>query len=154
MDSEKNVDPIKSELKQYIFLSYRFLNILALDNYQVIKQKVFELIKSEISQQEKLIDIIFKKSILEWNYSLLYAKLSYDLDIELPQRKQEELNLKILISKKKKTSHTSSIFRLKLLERCKSVFNEELINLESKIIENDPIEREQKLKQYILGSKL
>jgi hypothetical protein len=125
---------------------------LTLDNYQEIKKKICELIKPEIAHQEKLIEVLFKKAIFEWTYVVIYSKLCYDLDKELPQRSEIEPNKVITTTTGKKSQNSTSIFRSKLLDKCKKVFKEELANFYVKC--EDPEEKELKVKQFTLGSKL
>jgi hypothetical protein len=69
------------------------------------------------------------------------------MDNELPQK--VELND---LEKKQKNITGSTIFRSKLIEKCRKIFKEE----KNTIFENsniDPEEREQKEKDFILGSE-
>ena len=105
----------------------------------MIKTSIFEAIKVNVAHQEKLIEVLFKKvyiylinkAIVEWTYVVIYSKLCYDLDKELPQKVESNVN----ITKTHKTSVTS-VFRSKLLEKCRKIFKDDLLNLESYIRSN------------------
>ena len=45
------------------------------------------------------------------------------------------------------------MFRSKLLEKCKTIFQEDLENIENYVHITDPEEREDKIKKFTLGSK-
>ena len=99
-DELSKKDVIKKELRE-------ILNSMTKDNYEEKKLKILELIKDKIENQNKFLEIIFLKSILEKSYVILYAKLCKDLNKELPQKSE--------------TRKTSSIFRQNLLEKCKEM---------------------------------
>jgi 5-formaminoimidazole-4-carboxamide-1-beta-D-ribofuranosyl 5'-monophosphate synthetase len=83
------------------------------------------------------------KAIIEKNYVIIYAKICYDLDKELPQK----------IENVDSGKRTTSYFRGKLLEKCKNIFKDDLENMVKYIVAEDEEEKEQKIKQFILGSK-
>ncbi len=62
----------------------------------------------------------------------------------LPQKNQKSLLNKSIIS---------SIFRSKLVDKCKTIFKEEISNIDKYVYYEDPLEREQKIKSFTLGSK-
>ena len=133
-------DAIKKELRE-------LLNKMTKDNYDQIKIKILELIKDKIENQDKLIDIIFLKSLLEKSYVSLYAKLCKDLNKELPQKVDNEKNNKKRVKK--------SLFREKLLDKCKEMVKYEEKNIfEEYIKEDNEEERELKIKKIILGNAL
>ena len=133
-------DTIKKELRE-------LLNKMTKDNYDQIKIKILELIKDKIENQDKLIDIIFLKSLLEKSYVSLYAKLCKDLNKELPQKVDNENNNKKRVKK--------SLFREKLLDKCKEMVKYEEKNIfEEYIKEDNEEERELKIKKIILGNAL
>ena len=47
----------------------------------------------------------------------------------------------------------TSVFRSKLLEKCKKIFKEELANMGSYITGEDQAEKDLRMKQFTLGSK-
>lgn len=73
---------------------------------------------------------------------MIYSKLCFDLDRDLPQK----------VDSDKKSS--TSVFRKKLLEKCKTIFQEDLKNIEKYITVSDPDEKEDKIKKFTLGSKI
>ena len=135
-------DAIKKELRE-------LLNILTKDNFEEIKIKILEIIKDNMENQEKFLDIIFLKSLLEKSYVAIYAKLIKDLNKELPQKKEKKSNAK------KKPGKISTIFREKLLEKCKNILKFEEKNFLNQLIkEENEQEREIKMKKIILGDAL
>ena len=133
-DELSKKDVIKKELRE-------ILNSMTKDNYEEKKLKILELIKDKIENQNKFLEIIFLKSILEKSYVILYAKLCKDLNKELPQKSE--------------TRKTSSIFRQNLLEKCKEMLKfEEKINFDEYVKEADEQEKNNKIKKIILGNAL
>ena len=135
-------DVIKKELRE-------LLNIMTKDNFEEIKNKILEIIKDNIENQDKFLDIIFLKSLLEKSFVAIYAKLIKELNKELPQKIKKKIN------NKKKTEKNSTIFREKLLEKCKSILKFEEKNIFENFIrvENEQ-EKEIKMKKIILGDAL
>ena len=135
-------DIITKELRE-------LLNKMTKDNYEEIKIKILEIIKNEVENQNKLLDIIFLKSCQEESFVGIYAQLCKYLNKELPQKIQKK------IKKENKKYKKSTIFREKLLEKCK-----EMIKFEEKKIfeefnkENIDEEREKKIKNIIIGNAL
>ena len=112
---EENEEEIKIELPNFIneikkdeikgnFLEY--LNIILIDNYIDIRDKIVPFIINNPFNQEKFIDILFQKSIYENKFRPLYAKLCKDLD-------------KCLVPKKEKIK---SPLRNRLIDICKRNF--------------------------------
>ena len=136
-------DIIKKELRE-------LLNIMTKDNFEEIKSKILEIIKENIENQEKFLDIIFLKSLLEKSYVAIYAKLIKELNKELPQK----IKKKLIGKKKSKKQHT--IFREKLLEKCKKMIKfEERENFDDYINTGENSEeKENKIKKIILGNAL
>ena len=133
-DELSKKDVIKKELRE-------ILNSMTKDNYEEKKLKILELIKDKIENQNKFLEIIFLKSILEKSYVILYAKLCKDLNKELPQKSE--------------TRKTSSIFRQNLLEKCKEMLKfEEKKNFDEYVKEADEQEKNNKIKKIILGNAL
>ena len=135
-------DIITKELRE-------LLNKMTKDNYEEIKIKILEIIKNEVENQNKLLDIIFLKSCQEESFVGIYAQLCKYLNKELPQKIQKKTK------KENKKYKKSTIFREKLLEKCK-----EMIKFEEKKIfeefnkENIDEEREKKIKNIIIGNAL
>ena len=97
--NENNKDNIKSDFIE-------FLNIILIDNYIEIRNKIVPYIINNPLNQEKFIDILYEKSIKEKKYRSLYAKLCKDLD-------------KCLVRKKEKIK---SPLRIRLIENSKKNF--------------------------------
>ena len=135
-------DIITKELRE-------LLNKMTKDNYEEIKIKILEIIKNEVENKNKLLDIIFLKSCQEESFVVIYAQLCKYLNKELPQKIQKKTK------KENKKYKKSTIFREKLLEKCK-----EMIKFEEKKIfeefnkENIDEEREKKIKNIIIGNAL
>ncbi len=138
-DEKDKIDSIKKDLRE-------LLNSMTKDNYELIKNKILEIIKDKIENQDKFIDIIFLKSISEESYVGVYAKLINDLDQELPQKIEK-------IYKNKRWVITS--FTDKLIKKCKEMmkFEKKKIYLEY-LKENAEIKNEDKMKKIILGNSL
>ena len=128
-------DIIKKELRE-------LLNKLTKDNYEFLKDKILEIIKDKIENQEKFLDIIFIKAIKEKSYSELYANLCKYLNKKLPQKSNKP--------KKEKVKNTSSVFRDKLIDKCKKILKSK--NYDEYIKEDDQQEKIIKLKKIILGN--
>ncbi len=128
-------DIIKKELRE-------LLNKLTKDNYEFLKDKILEIIKDKIENQEKFLDIIFIKAIKEKSYSELYANLCKYLNKKLPQKSNK--------TKKEKIKNISSVFRDKLIDKCKKILKSK--NYEEYIKEEDQQEKIIKLKKIILGN--
>ena len=135
-------DVIKKELRE-------LLNIMTKDNFEEIKLKILEIIKDNLENQDKFLEIIFLKSLLEKSYVAIYAKLIKDLNKELPQKKDKKNN------SRKKQGKISTIFREKLLEKCKNILKFEEKNFLVEFIkEENEQEKEIKMKKIILGDAL
>ena len=78
---------------------------------------------------------------------MIYARLCKDLDLDLPQKVEQTEQ------ERKKSSKRCSIFRTKLIEKCKKIFKEEGVLFDPNKF-TDQEEREQLEKDYILGSKI
>ena len=134
-------DVIKKELRE-------LLNIMTKDNFEEIKIKILEIIKNNIENQDKFLEIIFLKSLLEKSYVAIYAKLIKELNKELPQKIEKN-------NSKKKPGKNKTIFRGKLLEKCKNILKYEKKNvLDNLIKEENEQEKEIKIKKIILGDAL
>ena len=140
LDELKQKDPIKFDLTE-------LLNILTVDNYEETKNLIYDKISSNIQFQEKFLDVLFQKAINEKAFVNLYAKLCKELDKSLPQRMETNQN-NGKINKK-----NPSIFRSKLLDKCREIFKiDNNTKINEYIKETDPFEREIKLKKFILGN--
>ena len=139
IDEEANKDPIRFQITEH-------LNILTVDNYKQTSENIYELIQDSIENQEKFLDVLFNKSVNEKAYVKLYAKLCKDFDKRLPQKspKKDDKN-----PKKKPTS----MMRVKLLDKCRQIFKiENNEKFDEYIKVQDPVEREIKLKKFVLGN--
>ena len=126
-------DKTKNELRE-------LLNILTKDNYDNVKCKILEIIKENVKLQEQFLGIFFLKAVREKSYGELYAKLCKYLNKELPQKSK----------KNEKAKNPSSFFREKLIEKCREVLKS--TNFDKYIKEDDPIEKQIKIKKFILGN--
>ena len=79
IDEEAKKDPIKFQITEH-------LNILTVDNYRTTADNIYEIIKEDVSYQEKFLDVLFNKSVNEKAYVKLYAKLCKEFDKKLPQK--------------------------------------------------------------------
>ena len=139
IDEEASKDPIRFQITEH-------LNILTVDNYKQTSENIYEIIKDDIENQEKFLDVLFNKSVNEKAYVKLYAKLCKDFDKKLPQKspKKDDKN-----PKKKPTS----MMRVKLLDKCRQIFKiENNEKFDEYIKVQDPVEREIKLKKFVLGN--
>ena len=126
-------DKTKNELRE-------LLNILTKDNYDNIKCKILEIIKENVKLQEQFLGIFFLKAVREKSYGELYAKFCKYLNRELPQKSK----------KNEKAKNPSSFFREKLIEKCREILKS--TNFDKYIKEDDPIEKQIKIKKFILGN--
>ena len=134
-------DPTKRNLRGY-------LNMLTKDNYEETKSQILSVIKDNVDYQVKFLDVLFQKAVLERAYVELYAKLCKELDKELPQKNKPKEG-----KEGEKKTKSTSVMRAKLLDKCREIFqikNNE--KFDEYIKEKDPIERENKLKKFILGN--
>ena len=125
-----------------------FLNILTVDNYNEISEKIYEIIEKEIGNQEKFLDILFNKIVSEKVSVGLYAKLCKDFNKKLPQKSR-------LMEDKKsdKPKKYSSIMRMNLIDKCREIFRiENNDKFDEYIKVQNPQERNIKFKNFILGS--
>ena len=133
-------DAIKKELRD-------LLNKMTKDNYDSIMIKILEIIKDNIDNQDKFLDIIFLKSISEMSYVRLYAELCKDLDKELQEK------IEIISKNKNKVKKQITLFTYKLIEKCKEMVKfEETKKYEEYIKENNENEKKHKMKKIILGN--
>jgi len=125
------------------------LNTITIDNFTETKQVIMEIINECQENQEKFIEVIFKKAVTEKSYVVIYARLCKEVDRELTPKEE---NLKSSIEAKKPPTRTS-LFRTKLLEKCKNVFKQE-DQEEVSLYENiqDPEEKQQRQKAFLLGN--
>lgn len=122
-------DNIKRELRG-------MLNILVKDNYNEIKKQILEIIKDNEEYQDQFLEPFFRKILREPSYSEIYAKLTKYLNKELPQK-----------SKNEKTKHPSSIFRIKLIDKCRDFLKEK--DFDKYLDEEKSEDSKIKLKKYI-----
>ena len=107
------------------------LNTLTLDNFNNVKNKLFNLLNKNNDNQQKFIEVILEKSIIENCYVILYAKLCKELI--------NNLNVK-----------NECYLKNKLIEACKSSFDKIDYEINSKSILND--EQYYNQKKKILGN--
>ena len=139
IDEEATKDPVRFKITEH-------LNILTVDNYKTTSDNIYEIIKDDIANQEKFLDVLFNKSVNEKAFVKLYAKLCKDFDKKLPQKNEKKKDEK---SNKKPTS----VMRVKLLDKCRQIFkieNNEKFDEYIKVA--DPVEREIKLKKFVSGN--
>jgi len=108
-----------------------------------------ELVNQGQENQEKFIEVLFKKAVTEKSYVVIYARLCKEVDRELTP-KEDNSKSSIII---KKPPIKTSLFRTKLLEKCKNVFkqeDQEELNLYSNI--KDPEEKQHRQKAFLLGN--
>jgi len=142
LDEEKKRDPIRNEL-------IALLNILTVDNYDDVKRQIYEIIKGDVEDQGKFLEVLFKKAVHEKAFVLLYSKLCKDLDRELPQ-KSDKVAEKTVGGK---LATRPSVMRSKLLDRCKEIFKTDQDSKVDQYIKvSDPEEREAKMKKFLLGN--
>lgn len=128
------------------------MNTITIDNFAETKQAIMDLIiqgKDDQENQEKFIEVLFKKAVTEKSYVVIYARLCKEVDRELTPKDE---NLKSSITAKKPAAKTSA-FRTKLLEKCKNVFKNEdqdEVSLYKNI--KDPEEKLQRQKAFLLGN--
>jgi len=143
IDEEAKKDPIKFKITEH-------LNILTVDNYKTTSEDIYKIIEDSTENQEKFLDVLFNKSVNEKAFVKLYAKLCKDFDKKLPQRTDPKPDAKTKSGAPKKPT---SIMRSKLLDKCRQIFkieNNEKFDTYIKV--QDPDERENKLKKFVLGN--
>lgn len=136
LEEIKQADPIKFEITE-------LLNILTKDNYDDIKDKIFNIIQSNIEYQIKYLDVLFIKAVKEKFFVELYAKMCKDLDKILPQK----------INNETPNKKPTSAMRSNLVEKCRQIFkieNEEKFDSYVKV--SDPSERDNIVKKFVLGN--
>ena len=137
LEEERKKDPIRFDLTA-------LLNTLTVDNYNNISNSIYDIIKDNVENQEKFLDVLFTKAVNEKAFVFLYAKLCKELDKKLPQRVEKKV---------KDGKRPTSEMRSKLLDKCKEIFkidNNEKFDEHIRV--SDPTEREIKLKKFVLGN--
>ena len=141
IDEEAERDPVRFKITE-------FLNILTVDNYKSIADKIYEIIEKDIESQEKFLDVLFNKSVNEKAFVGLYAKLCKDFDKKLPQKAPLKED-----KKTDKPKKSNSIMRTKLLDKCREIFKiENNEKFDEYIKVQDKEERNIKLKNFVLGN--
>ena len=112
------------------------MNILTKDNYEEEKTNILKIIKNDEKLQEKFINILYKKAVMEMPYAELYATLSKFLDKNLPQKSTK--------------SKKSSLFREKLIDKTRKILKE--TNFDKYVDEKEKEERELKIKKINMGN--
>ena len=140
LNEENKQDVLKKDLRN-------LLNLLTHDNYSKIKKDILDKIKDSTDDQEQFLDVLFQKAVLEKAFVKLYCKMIKELDKELPQknkRKEKE-------GEKKKKEYSE--MRSHLIDKCRTIFQlEHNEQFDQYIKEDDPLERRNKLKKFILGN--
>ena len=141
-EAEDNIKKFKeSDQKDLIQKELRaILNIMTKDNYDEKKDKILEIIKDNIEYQEQFLEIFILKAIMEKSYAELYAQLCKYLNKALPQKTKKQENSKNL----------SSVFRDKLIQKCREIFKTK--NFDNYIKVTDPNEKKIILKKLIVGN--
>ena len=130
-EESRKLDPVRNELTE-------LLNILTVDNYDEVKQSIFEKIKDQVENQMKFLEVLFKKAVSEKSFVSLYAKICKDLDREVPQKNEKD----------PRTSQMRAI----LVDKCREIFKTDNSKVDQYIKVSDPEEREAKLKKFLLGN--
>ena len=140
IDEEAEKDPIRFKITEH-------LNKLTVDNYKNTSDDIYDIIKDDIKNQEKFLDVLFNKSVNEKAFVKLYARLCKDFDKKLPQKSIKE------DKKNDKNKKSNSVMRAKLLDKCKEIFKiENNEKFDSYIKVQDKEERNSKLKKFVLGN--
>ena len=116
------------------------LNIMTKDNYNENKSKILEIIKENIEYQEQFLEIFILKAVKEQSYAELYAKLCKYLNKTLPQKYKKSENSKM----------HSSIFRDKLIKKCREILKAQ--NFDNYMIGKELDEKEIELKKLVVGN--
>ena len=107
---EKNEkDIVKDNLRE-------LLNIISKDNFNIIKEKILEIIKKNLDYQKIFIDLLFQKAIMDTFFAKVYSKLCKLLDKILPQKCPSKLN--------EKSKKPTSMMRVYLLDKIKKYIKE------------------------------
>ena len=122
---ELNLNMEKNSIKHDIT---SILNTLTVDNFNDVKEKLFNILNNNNDNQDKLIEVILEKCIIEKGYIILYAKLCKEL-------------IKILNDK--------NYLKNKLIEACKNSFDKAENEFNSNINLNE--DQFYHLKKKILG---
>ena len=139
IDEEASKDPVRFKITEH-------LNILTVDNYKTTAENIYHIIEYDLDNQEKFLDVLFNKSVNEKAYVKLYAKLCKEFDKKLTQRTEPK-------EEKGKIKKPTSKMRVKLLDKCREIFKiENNEKFDSYIKVQDPVEREIKLKKFVLGN--
>lgn len=105
---EKNEkDIVKDNLRE-------LLNIISKDNFNIIKEKILEIIKKNLDYQKIFIDLLFQKAIMDTFFAKVYSKLCKLLDKILPQKCPSKLN--------EKSKKPTSMMRVYLLDKIKKIY--------------------------------
>lgn len=136
LEAKHQQDPIKFNLTE-------LLNMLTVDNYKNIYALIFRAISLNVDYQVKFLEVLLQKAISEKAFVPLYANLCKDLDKDLPQRTKQT----------KSKSISTSVMRIKLVDKCKEIFSiENSIQIEEYIKAKDQDEKEFKIKNFVLGN--
>ena len=100
MQKENQVDIVQKDLRH-------LLNSMTKDNYKEKKDEILKLIQNSVKNQDKFLEVLFQKAVLEKAYVNLYANLEKEKEINkaLNEKiKEVENRIKELMEKIDKTS--------------------------------------------------
>ena len=139
---ETKKETVKKNLRNY-------LNLLTKDNFDETKENILKIIKNSPENQDKFLEVLFHKAVLEKAYAKLYAKLVKYLDKDLPNKIKKE-------KKSDKNKKEISEMRDHLIDKCETIFqNKDNEYLKEYMEEKDPEEKEyklSKLKKFVFGN--
>jgi hypothetical protein len=138
LEEEIKRDPLNIELTELI-------NTLTLDNYSEVKTKILENTRKYLHANKKLLDILFRKTLTDKPFLVLYAKLCKDLDKELPEENEH------LDSKSKEHVKKHNSFSSMIRKECENIIRSDNEAFE-KFKSANPDQMEINLKNYILGN--
>ena len=112
------------------------MNIMTKDNYDEEKIKILEIIENDLKLQEQFLQIFYKKIIMDSTYIDLYGELCKFLNKKLHQKSSK--------------NEKSSIFREKLIDKCREILKATDFN--KYVDEEEQQEKENKIKNLNLGN--
>ena len=112
------------------------MNVMTKDNYDEEKIKILQIIENDLKLQEQFLQILYKKVIMESAYIDLYGELCKFLNKKLHQKSSK--------------NEKSSIFREKLIDKCREILKATDYN--KYVDEQEQQEKENKIKKLNLGN--
>ena len=112
------------------------MNVMTKDNYDEEKIKILEIIENDLKLQEQFLQIFYKKVIMDSTYIDLYGELCKFLNKKLHQKSSK--------------NEKSSIFREKLIDKCREILKATDFN--KYVDEEEQQEKENKIKNLNLGN--